>query len=456
MGNLIAYARFRRRLRRWSRPYTDRDGRKLFQALQQETGAANISLALCDAVPSPFVTGFFRPVLFLPKDGYTDSELEAIFRHELLHVRRHDLWYKLLLLTARSLHWFNPAVHWMARRAEKDLEISCDEAVVRGKPVSFQAQYGHAVLSAAEYGLTLSASFTTHFRGGKNTMKERLSAISGKTGQHNGFFAVCLAALAVVLAAAGCSLNRSAANLSSAESSATPAVLDGEPSTEANDMPYGQPKDFDADSLPAAFAAAIERYCYDGTFPDGQGSGYIPSSISYAVYDADRDGQDELLLQNASTITAGMTERIYALEDGVFREEFSAFPALTYYENGVILAAWSHNQGVGAQRIWPYTLYQYQPETGRYEILGSVDAWDREQAASLDSLGAFPDETDADGDGCVYFLLPPDWEGDYGRARIADGPEYERWRDQYLGGADTLDIPYQEVEIETVYPDAAG
>ena len=216
-GNLIEYLRFRHKVRRWSKPWTDSEGMELFNELKQETGVSNVSVALCCAVPSPLVIGFIRSTLLLSKGDYTHGELEAVFRHELIHLRRRDLWYKLLLLIARSLHWFNPVVHLMARRAEEDLEISCDEAVVKGKPTSFQSQYGHAVLSAAEYDLKLSASLTTHFKGGKNTMKERLSAITGKNGQHKGSLIVILIAAAVTLAAAGCSLNGTVSDTSSIE-----------------------------------------------------------------------------------------------------------------------------------------------------------------------------------------------------------------------------------------------
>lgn len=219
--------------------------------------------------------------------------------------------------------------------------------------------------------------------------------------------------------------------------------------------PYGCPVDFDKDSLPAAFANAIENYCRNGTFPDGQ-SGDIPSRISYAVCDIDGDGQDELIMQDIRTITASMTERIYHYENGVFREILCEYPSLTYYNNGIIQAEWSHNQGLAGDRLWPYTLYRYQPETASYEILGSVDAWDRERADSTDDWGSFPEEIDTDGDGCVYFLLPADWEGQYSRASMVDGLNHENWRSQYLSGAETLEIPYREVEVETVFPNAAG
>lgn len=228
---------------------------------------------------------------------------------------------------------------------------------------------------------------------------------------------------------------------------------------EEDSLPHGLPVNFDPSGLPAAYAAAIEQYCRSGVFPDGQDGGEIPGRISYAVFDADGDGQEELILQNADTFMAGMTERVFAYDEaaGTFREEFGAFPALTYYDNGVIQADWSHNQGKAGDKLWPYTLYQYQAEDDRYEMLGSVDAWDRTLGEHMEAVGGdFPEETDADGDGCVYFLLPADWEGQYTRGSLVDGPDHENWRNHYLGGAEILQIPYQAVEVETVFPGAAG
>ena len=223
-----------------------------------------------------------------------------------------------------------------------------------------------------------------------------------------------------------------------------------------NGLPYGEPVNFDTSGLPDAFASAIQEYCRTGVFPDGQDWGDIPGKFCYAVYDVDGDGKDELILRNLDTFVAGMSESVYAYENGDFREELFEFPALTYYDNGVIQAEWSHNQGMAGDRLWPYTLYQYQPDDDSYIELGAVDAWDRELADFTNDWGAFPDDIDADGDGCVYFLCPFDWGGQYSRADIVDGPDYESWRNQYLSGAKVLEIPYRELEVETVFPDAAG
>lgn len=96
---------------------------------------------------TPMLTGFFQPIILLPRREYTAEELELIVLHEETHRRRGDLWYKLMLMTARAIHWFNPIIWVMVRRAARDLEYSCDFTVCRGKDIEFRKKYSKAILS---------------------------------------------------------------------------------------------------------------------------------------------------------------------------------------------------------------------------------------------------------------------------------------------------------------------
>ncbi len=91
---------------------------------------------------------------------------------------------------------------------------------------------------------------------------------------------------------------------------------------------------------------------------------------------------------------------------GELRTQLEEFPLLTFYENGAVMAGWSHNQGKGGD-FWPYFLYQYLPETDGYQQVGAVDAWDR-------ALGieGYPDQVDRSGTGFVYYIygdLAAEW-----------------------------------------------
>ena len=151
--HLAKYVRFRLRVRRWGAPAEDTALLARFEEAKAELGVNNLALLICPAVGAPLVTGFVNPVLLLPREAVSDG----VLRHELIHTRRRDLWYKLLLLLARALHWFNPLVHGMARAANRDLERACDEEAVAGRDAAFRAAYGAAMLDAVEEGIEARA-----------------------------------------------------------------------------------------------------------------------------------------------------------------------------------------------------------------------------------------------------------------------------------------------------------
>ena len=200
--HLAVYVRFRLRVRRWGAPAEDAALLARFEEAKAELGVNNLTLLTCPAVGAPLVTGFVNPVLLLPREAVSDG----VLRHELIHTRRRDLWYKLLLLLARALHWFNPLVHGMARAANRDLERACDEAAVAGQDAAFRAAYGAAMLDAVEEGIEARAPLTTHFKGGRAAMKERLLSIASGGKRKKGVALICAAALVISAGAAACSL----------------------------------------------------------------------------------------------------------------------------------------------------------------------------------------------------------------------------------------------------------
>lgn len=100
----------------------------------------------CELIDSPALVGFTRPMILLPDTEYTDEEREMIIAHERAHFRRKDMWYKLILLIANSMHWFNPIVYLMARRANDDIEYTCDDAVLRGRDMEYRKKYSRVIL----------------------------------------------------------------------------------------------------------------------------------------------------------------------------------------------------------------------------------------------------------------------------------------------------------------------
>lgn len=199
---LLGTACFVRRARRWSRGAGEETAR-VFEEVRRELGVRRApALRVSGRVDSPMMVGLLRPCLLLPGEDYGERELEFILRHELCHYRRHDLWYKLVLLGANAVHWFNPLVYLLAREAEADLELTCDGLVVRDADGETRRAYSETLLAAVRRQKGLGRSvLSTHFYGGKAVMKERLRNILGKRGRRWGVLALVLA-LAATLACA--------------------------------------------------------------------------------------------------------------------------------------------------------------------------------------------------------------------------------------------------------------
>nr|WP_294681850.1 M56 family metallopeptidase [uncultured Anaerotignum sp.] len=176
----------KRLLRRWeAEPSAEM---KAFFA--ETAGERRPRLLLCPILESPMAVGLLRTTVYLPHEQYDRQEMEMIFRHELIHWRRRDLWYKLVLLAARSVHWFNPLVWLMAKRAERDLEISCDSAAVEGRDAAYRKAYGRMILQEAERSIERRAALTTCFTDGKRVLQERLTEIMNQSRRRKGLLLV--------------------------------------------------------------------------------------------------------------------------------------------------------------------------------------------------------------------------------------------------------------------------
>ena len=188
------YALARRRLLRDAEPGSEEET-ALLAALAAGLGVRRAPplLRTADAA-SPMVLGLVRPVLLLPEGALPAEELEVVLRHELTHLKRHDVAYQALLLLARTVHWFNPLVWWMGREAGRSLELCCDDAVVRGRDEAFCRRYGSVLLRTAAGG---RVPLSTRLGGGKGQLKARLGNLFRK--KRNSAALVCLALACALL-----------------------------------------------------------------------------------------------------------------------------------------------------------------------------------------------------------------------------------------------------------------
>ncbi len=135
-----------------------------------------ISVRQSDRVMTPLTYGIFRPVILLPKqtDWQNEEGLAYILLHEYVHICRMDTVTKLLAVSALCVHWFNPFVWVMYVLLNRDLELSCDEKVVRLSGGTQKAAYARVLIdmAARQSGLMPLGS---HF--GQNVVEERIDAI---------------------------------------------------------------------------------------------------------------------------------------------------------------------------------------------------------------------------------------------------------------------------------------
>lgn len=185
-------------LKRWEKAPSE--GTAKFYA--ETAGESRPPLFICPALETPMAVGLFDTKIYLPHEEYGEQELEMIFCHELIHWRRKDIWYKFLLVMARSIHWFNPLVWFMAKRANRDLEISCDGEAVQEKDMAYRKAYSLMILQEAERGIQKQAALTTCFTDGKKALQERLVEILNGEKRKRG---MALIAMTLILAlSCGC------------------------------------------------------------------------------------------------------------------------------------------------------------------------------------------------------------------------------------------------------------
>lgn len=107
------------------------------------------NIYLLEGVSSPFVAGVLRPRIYLPC-GLGENEKTYILLHEQTHIRRGDPLFRVLAYVALTLHWFNPFVWAAFFLSGRDMEMSCDEQVMRKLGDQIRCDYSDSLLAMAQ------------------------------------------------------------------------------------------------------------------------------------------------------------------------------------------------------------------------------------------------------------------------------------------------------------------
>ncbi len=199
-----SYTLFLRSVKRWSREPVDAGIAGIVAELSPAYGLNadknRLKIRRCKKIAGPMVIGLFRPTLLLPDDEYDPVKLRMVLSHEIVHLKRHDLWYKLVLLFVCALHWFNPVVQIMAKRADNDLEISCDNIVLKSADINEKKLYSKMIIEMAANNLrSAPPALSTNFKSGKDSLGNRIKGIFDSGIKKSGTAALIIIVFALAV-----------------------------------------------------------------------------------------------------------------------------------------------------------------------------------------------------------------------------------------------------------------
>lgn len=142
-------------------------------------------LMVSRSAPTPMTIGFFNPSIVLAPELLDHENLDLILMHELIHLKQKDLWKKVLLSAAQTIHWFNPLVWLMNNQAENDIEMACDQCLLKDQPKEVRAVYGRMIVDVIRQTRLPMTAFSTRFSSGK-PLKKRIQALFDSSRKKKG------------------------------------------------------------------------------------------------------------------------------------------------------------------------------------------------------------------------------------------------------------------------------
>lgn len=142
-------------------------------------------------VASPLVFGFFKPTLAIPEIEMNEDDYNLAIKHEMVHYKHHDSWFKLFAVIVNSICWFNPITYFMVNLIGEACEYACDEQVTKEMDMTDKKQYSTMILSMV---CQTSPALSSNMVKNKKQLKRRFEMIMKKKR-----FSVLKAVLCTVL-----------------------------------------------------------------------------------------------------------------------------------------------------------------------------------------------------------------------------------------------------------------
>lgn len=151
-------------------------------------------------VSSPHTAGFFRPVIYLPEIELSQDKWEYILKHEVQHIKAHDIWIKLFYAILETVMWWNPVSHLFMRELDALLELRCDALVTIELTESERVDYLTTIRTMLKKASADSSEMVSaHFASDEDYIRERFRLVldMGKRKDRRTKYAVCAAALVI-------------------------------------------------------------------------------------------------------------------------------------------------------------------------------------------------------------------------------------------------------------------
>lgn len=150
---------------------------------------------VCDHIPTPFILGIFRPRIYIPS-SINETHMEYVIFHEKAHLKRKDHIWKPLGFLLLSVYWFNPII-WLAYILLcKDIELACDEKVIRQFGTQIKKPYSDALISCSMPRKMISACPLAF---GETCVKERVKSVLNY--KKPAFWIILVAVIACIITA---------------------------------------------------------------------------------------------------------------------------------------------------------------------------------------------------------------------------------------------------------------
>ena len=128
-------------------------------------------------VASPLVFGFFKPTLAIPEHEMNEEDYNLAIKHEMVHYKHHDSWFKLFAVIVNSICWFNPITYFMVNLIGEACEYACDEQVTKEMDMTDKKRYSTMILSMV---CQSSPALSSNMVKNKKQLKRRFEMIMKK------------------------------------------------------------------------------------------------------------------------------------------------------------------------------------------------------------------------------------------------------------------------------------